>query len=442
MGSHEPDIQAVVSSIPGRTIPKNVKLACIVGIVIGIVTAGYGFTAGGDITHEAQGAFLINWIYFHGIAQGGFMMAVIGMCCYARWQKRFKRITEAFAIYLPISYVILLIFLALGGINVYPWHVEDMSHTHHKEIYFGTGFFWARQILCIGFLVALSLWFVKKSIRSDLGVAKGMLERANQPVPTGWGRFIANWTDDNTEIEAAQKSMINISPLICVSYALLYGMMSVDLSMSLAPHFYTNMFPAWFSMSSIWSGLVWTAIFSITCTKWLGLGDSVGKPAYHDIGKLTFAFCMFWGYTTFAQYLPIWYGNMTEEIGFILIRTHGEVFAKVTALTFVLCFVAPWTILLSRGIKKIPKAYLSVCILIAIGIWFERYTTNMPSVHNYHFDKAPLPLGFIEFGMLAGFLGLFVLVVMWFLHDKPGMVISDPRVGPDPEHVHVHAHHH
>ena len=151
---------------------------------------------------------------------------------------------------------------------------------------------------------------------------------------------------------------------------------------------------------------------------------------------------MFWGYTTFAHYLPIWYGNMTEEIGFILYRTHTETFSQFTLITLVICFLAPYVILISRGIKKLPKAYLSVTILIAIGIWMERYTVNMPSIHSYHMPDAGLPFGIIEIGMTAGFLGAFLLVVLGFLAKYPGATISDPFMEDDPNHIEIHPHHH
>ena len=116
----------------------------------------------------------------------------------------------------------------------------------------------------------------------------------------------------------------------------------------------------------------------------------------------------------------------------------------------ILCFAAPYTILFSRGIKKIPGAYLSVCVLLAIGIWLERYITNMPSVHSFHVANNPdysaelqgqLPLGFIEIGMGLGFLGLFVLSVLKYLEQKPGATLSDPIMFDDPEHIEVHVSH-
>ena len=37
----------------------------------------------------------------------------------------------------------------------------------------------------------------------------------------------------------------------------------------------------------------------------------------HDLGKMIFAFSIFWMYLFFSQYLVIWYGNLPEETSFI-----------------------------------------------------------------------------------------------------------------------------
>ena len=64
-------------------------------------------------------------------------------------------------------------------------------------------------------------------------------------------------------------------------------MIAVDLSMSLAPHFFANMFPAWYFMSAGWSGLVWTAIIAIAFGKWMGIENLTRPKDFHDIGKLS-----------------------------------------------------------------------------------------------------------------------------------------------------------
>ena len=467
--SSAPDYTPVYQSVADRKPNGQLKNICFGLMAVGVAAIAYGLLTPGTVlpdpegldsnfhvnenTLRVQGSFIQNFMYFNGAAQGGFLMTVIGVTTYARWTRRFKRVAEGLAMFLPVSYALLLLFLVLGGINVFPWHHQGAeglhaAGAHHKASYFNTGFFFARQIIGLGLMTWLSYRFVKIGRRADLGVAKGAMENMGLKAPEAWDKEIQNWEGDDIEIEKAQTSLINSAPFISLGYACIYSVVAVDISMSLAPYFFANMYPAWYFMSAIWSGLVWTAIFTISTSKSLGTETLMERNFYHDLGKLTFAFTMFWGYTTFAQYLPIWYGNMTEEIGFILYRTHGEVFGNMTLITLVLCFGAPFVIFLSRGLKKQPKKYLAAASLTAFGIWLERYIVNAPSIHSYWMvdqDGAPLtglPFGFIEVGMGLGFLGLFILVVTNYLSKYPGAVVADPYMNPDPNEVHVHAHHH
>ncbi len=443
MSGPAPDYTTTLNTIPKRKIPSTVKNACIAGIAFGIAMTAYGLFSGDEhIVRETQGAFITNFMYWNGISIGGFIFSAIGMVTYARWQKRFKRISESLAMFLPFSMALLLVFLLAGGIDVYPWYHDPGSLPAHKALYFKPAFFYARIVLGLGILAGLSYLFVQRSLRPDLGVASELMKEKGLEVPEAWASKIKDWEGEEKEVAKAQSFMLTIAPILCVSYAIIVSMISVDISMSLAPHFFANMFPAWYFMSAGWSGLVWTSIIAIAFGKWMGVENLIRPKDFHDIGKLSFAFCMFWGYTTFAQYLPIWYGNMTEEIGFILYRSHGEVFSVTTRITLIICFVAPWTILLSRGLKKLPKAYFFVACLMALGIWMERYVVNMPSIHSYHMPEAPLPFGIIDIGMTAGFLGAFLLVVLNFLSKYPAAVLSDPFMHDDPDHIEVHPHHH
>ena len=111
----------------------------------------------------------------------------------------------------------------------------------------------------------------------------------------------------------------------------------------------------------------------------------------------------------------------------------------------VVCFLAPYTILLSRGLKKTPAALGIVAGVAAVGIWLERFVVNMASVHTYWMHESPLPLDFITIGMSLGFGGLFVLVILKFLEGVPAAVVSDPYLDPhfdNEDHVEVHPHHH
>jgi len=348
-----------------------------------------------------------------------------------RWGRALKRVGEAMGLFMIPLYLLLIVFLVGGGLDIYPWfHWTAEVAPPHKSIYFQPGFMVAREVVALGLLIVLDLMFVRASLRADLGVAVNQYKVAG---PAWWSTLLSHWTGDDAEVEAAHRRMSSIAPGIAMAFAVVMSVMVVDLSMSLEPYWSANMFPAWYFMSCFWSGLVFMGIFSLLFRDWLNITPWLGPDVYHDLGKLTFGFTMFWGYTLFAQYLAIWYGNMTEEIGFILVRTELEPWASVSKAVITLCFLVPFAMLLSRGLKKIPPAWLTVAGIIAVGIWLERYLVVMPSV----WKETTLPLGFIEIGMTLGFLGGFTLVVVGFLSRVPAVVFTDPFLQPDPDHVTV-----
>jgi hypothetical protein len=140
--SHGPDFTPVYESMANRSENKNLKMACFAGMAIGLAATAYGIFTPGEMvpdpeglkqgvefstnTLRVQGSFLQNFMYFNGAAQGGFLMTVIGVTTYARWTRPFKRVAEGLAMFLPVSYALLLLFLALGGIEVFPWHNQGV----------------------------------------------------------------------------------------------------------------------------------------------------------------------------------------------------------------------------------------------------------------------------------------------------------------------------
>ena len=62
---HGPDFTKAIESIPGRTVPGQVKMAALGLIGVGIAATAYGILT--DPT-RASGAFITNFMYFNGIA--------------------------------------------------------------------------------------------------------------------------------------------------------------------------------------------------------------------------------------------------------------------------------------------------------------------------------------------------------------------------------------
>jgi len=146
---------------------------------------------------------------------------------------------------------------------------------------------------------------------------------------------------------------------------------------------------------------------------------SLKSAQFHDIGKLFFGFCLVWADFFYAQFVVIWYGNISEETAYIIERTMLYPWNNVAWTVFIVCFVAPFLILLNKKIKTVPKAMLVICTVVISGIWLEHHLLIGPA---YHHHAASLPLGFVDVLVALGFLGLLALAVTSYLRQFPELL--------------------
>ena len=92
----------------------------------------------------------------------------------------------------------------------------------------------------------------------------------------------------------------------------------------------------------------------------------------HDLGKLAFAFVMLNIYLAFSQFLIIWSGNLPEEIPWYLDRFMGG-WGVVITLDFIFHWLIPFTLLLSRDLKRDKRRLLWICIWMVFAKAFDLF---------------------------------------------------------------------
>lgn len=457
MSSFNQKVDAVIDAIPGRTLPGLAKNLAFAGIAWGVIGLLYGLFAT-DHPEWTLGAVLVALFYGLCLAQGGVMFAVVMTGTLARWGRPLKRIAEGFGAFLPVIYILLLAFLGLGGVQIYEWAPHNLvtpdgsgvalaphaaGAAHAKEWLMTPGFFWVRHAIYIGLLLAMDYFYVRNSLRPDLIQAK---QRLGDKAPKWWNRIIGNGGDLNAAVEKSVRNEQLLLPVMGLGYAIIFSCISFDLIMSLDVWWFSNMFGGWLFMSSLWMGMAMIAFITMSGFDWLGLDGWVKKSTTHDLGKLMLAGCMFWAYTLYAQILPIWYTDVPEETNFLLVRMYLPTWGWLAKVVAVTCFIAPFTILLSRGVKKMRWPFAAVAVLILVGLFLERSLLVMPSAYRGE-EFLALEFLLINVGLFAAVLGMFTLVFGRFIASTPVVPIADPYLKDDPweHHVHslddAHAHH-
>ena len=445
MSSSTLDFTATIDAIVGRTVPSKVKKSALIAIVLGLLGFGYGL-----VTEPvwAWGSFLVALIFVLSLAQGGVIFGVMMNLVAGRWGAPLKRIGEVFGFFLPIGYLLLVVFL-IGGTGIYPWDAHTIveggaiplaAHSegvlfHSKEAWLSMPFFIARQLVAFALLIALDYWYIKTSLRPDLIAAKA---RLGDKAPAWWDRFIGNAGSVEEEAENSSSKQNVIAVILALTYPMIFSMAAFDLMMSLSPWWYANMFGAWFFVSAFWSALCGIGIFALIAKDWASLRPFVTTKTMHDLGMLATALCMFWAYTSFAQILPIWYSSMPEETDFLLVRMVLPEWAPLTYSVAVTCFLAPFVMLTSRAVKKMKWPMVGVLCTILVGIFLERTMVIMPSI--YFKDSFPMDLFLIcSVGCLAAAVGLFVLVITKVMTQVPSVTITDERMNKHTWDIHAHS---
>jgi hypothetical protein len=131
----------------------------------------------------------------------------------------------------------------------------------------------------------------------------------------------------------------------------------------------------------------------------------------HDLGKLLFGVCLLTGGFFWAQWLVFWYGDLPEEIAYVIRRYYEMPFAPVAWVMTYGAFLVPLVLLLSKPLKRNPRRLAWVALWILAMMWLERYVWIVPAV--WKGNSAPLA---VELVITAGFAGGFAWG--WIAHNR------------------------
>ena len=411
-------------AVGAPVVSDSTRRLCLASGLVGTAAFIYG-AALGDSTRAWQ-SLLVNFLFFGGLAQAGVVLSAIMQVTSSRWGRALKRTAEATSAFLPVSFVLLLVLLA--GVTAWaPWLHEPVEA---RQAWLNIPFFVTRQI--VGFLVlgGISVVYVYRSVRPDIG----LLDQSGEHPAEGIAhRLIAGWRGIHEERAIGQRAQSRLAPAVLIAYGWVFTLVAFDFFMSLDAHWFSTLAGGYYFIGNLFAGLAFLSVVAVWSRARLQLTKYLGPHQLHDLGKLLFGFCILWAYMFWSQYLVIWYGDLPEETEFIAHRMHGT-WAPVAWTVFAMVFVIPFIVLLSRAVKSSPRGLTAIACVGFAGMWLERFILVSPSL--WHGEG--VPLGLTEILVTAGVLGLFAWCYTTFLQTFPVLPISDPRLEPASAHPHAH----
>ncbi len=432
-------VPAAERANPG-SLPQPLTSICLAFAVLGVVAF-----IGGVITDPQTTwlAYQANFIFFTMLACGGLTLTAIYSIVGAYWPGPYRRFAESLAAFIPIAFIFGVIGV-FGGDYIFDWQLNGPMQG--KEPWLNTTRFYATDLGLLGLMSFLTVIFLKASARPTLrdlaengtGFAKKMAEN-----------WTAGWKGEEEERVASRARTAFIAPFICLTFGIGFAVFSFDQVMSMEQAWFSNLFGNFVCWGGILSAVAACALSGVFSRKLDGFEGEITERRMHDIGKLMFAFSIFWMYLFWSQYLVIYYGNLPEETYFLRDRLGDQfmidkgysaaAFAKswanwdfswsrlqtgygwVSMGVWACVWLIPFWVLLGERPKKTPWIAGPVAATLLFGLWLERNLLIWPSVIKGDMLSW---FGLIQTGIALGFLGIFMLVVLYYSRVFPTVAVA------------------
>ena len=412
-------------------------LVALLGIIASVWLLFHDNQAANTASDNVAGRYAYSWLFaftfFVSFSLGGTFWLLLHHVSNSGWGISVRRLMENLASVFPWMGIIAIPFLfpqvqqhlfewmnrhreVMGSVTSYANAKEILHHSYGqfdhmlyaKSFYMNLPFWLGRMI---GYFVLLggSIYILKKlSLAQD-----------NDPKP-GVER-----------LKKARKLCAAFLPI----FALTATFLAFDLLKALDYKWFSTMYGVYFFAGCALNGMALLILTSILLRR-AGYLQTVMSPEHHHImGKLTFAFVVFWAYVTFSQFFLIWYANITEETSYFILRNTGNWNIANIALVFG-HFALPFLFLIRSDVKKKPGLMIPITLYLFLLHALDHYLIVAPergpslTVGSEH-GASLLPTGSVVWYDILAFVtvGAFFLFIYLRMFTKNSLYpCRDPRI--------------
>lgn len=342
-------------------------------------------------------SYLLGYIFWLTLALGGLFFTLISHLFGADWSIVLRRISEATMYTFPLL-AILFIPILFGMHDIYHWTHEDLILNDEiikaKTAYLNTPFFIIRAAFYFTCWFVISRILYKLSLKQDTEPSDTLIAKINR-----------------------------ISAPSIIVFALTSSFASFDWLMSLDPHWFSTIYGLYFFGGNFLAVLCFLILMAFYLRRRGYLTDIITVEHYHDLGKLLFAFLIFWGYMGFSQYFLIWYANIPEETIWYIVRWENG-WHIVTMSLVIIHFTIPFLVLTLRSIKRNFTAMKIIASWVFIMHFVDMFWLTAPTFAHGHEPS----VSWMAITVLLGIGGLFIWNVWQNLISHPIVPVGDRRL--------------
>jgi Ni/Fe-hydrogenase subunit HybB-like protein len=368
-------------------------------------------------------AFAItNFVWWVGIGHAGTFISAFLLLLRQKWRTSINRFAEAMTIF-AVAMAGLMPILHLGRPWFFYWlfPYPDIMNVWPQ---WRSPLVW--DIFAIGTYIIVSILFWYMGLIPDLATLRDRAgSRARQIVyglgALGWRGEARQWR----RFDTAYLLMAGLATPLVIS---VHSVVSLDFSIAQLPGWHSTIFPPYFVVGAIYSGLAMVLVLLLPLRRAFGLEDIVTERHLDAIAKLMLAMGLMLAYSYVMETFISWYsGSAVERYTYLHSRPFGPYAVAYWVMT-VINVVAP-QVFWWRRVRTNTTLLFVAALAILCGMWMERFIIIVTSLNRDFLTSSwhiYVPT-WVDWSLLAGSLGLFGVLFLLFARFVPSVALSEVK---------------
>lgn len=395
------------------------------GVLIGAFSWAYQIATGlgaANIRHPTMwGTYLVNFVFWVGIAHSGTLISAILFLFRASWRTTISRSSEAMTIF-AVCIAGLFPLIHLGRVWLVYWIVPYPNQRNLWPNFQSPLVF---DVVAVSTYLTVSFLFWYTGMIPDLATIRDRTTGLKNKI---YGFFSLGWRGTNTSWKHYGTAYLLFAALATPLVISVHSVVSWDFALGVVPGWHSTIFAPYFVAGAIHSGLAMVLVLLIPMRKIFGFENLITLRVLENIGKTIILTGLIVGYSYAVEGFIAWYGGSKAEQGQYLFRIFG--YYSWCWWMMIICNAVVPIVLFFKKIRTSIPALFAIGILVNIGMWMERLVIIIGSeAHEYDpysWGLYPYP-SIVEWGILVGSFSLFFFLFLLFAKFLPTIALTEVK---------------
>jgi len=393
-----------------------------VGVLIGAVCWIYqifiGIGAGGQNIPVAWGTYLINFVFWVGIAHSGTLISAILHLFRAGWRNPIARAAETMTVF-AVCVAGLFPFIHLGRV----WQVHYiLPYPNQRTLWPNFQSPLVFDVIAISTYLTVSSLFWYTGMLPDLAAVRDRAAGFRKKIFTV---LSLGWTGSHEHWRHYSRGYLFFAALATPLVVSVHSVVSWDFALGIAPGYHSTIFAPYFVAGAIHSGLAMVLTLMIPLRKIFGFEKIITRDVLENVAKTIVLTGLIVGFAYCTEFFMAWYSRNSVEIEVFRWRMSGPY--RTEFWIMVICNTVVPLLFFFRNLRRSIAWLFGISILINVGMWYERFVIIVTSVAH---DFIPYAWGFyrpsgIEWGIMLGSFSLFFFLFLLFVKHLPSVSMTE-----------------